>query len=145
MGSGKSESFSFDLIVPAKPVAKARPRMTKSGHTYTDKATFQYERPVKILANPERGQREASTEALHVTMRFGFAMPNSWSKKKREERVGTFHRQRPDLDNLVKICDALNNIVWEDDCQVAVISAQKVWSETSFTVISVEPARSGLT
>jgi hypothetical protein len=38
-----SNFFQFNLVVPGKPIPKARPRMTKSGHTYTDKKTFNYE------------------------------------------------------------------------------------------------------
>jgi Holliday junction resolvase RusA-like endonuclease len=37
--------------------------------------------------------------------------------------------KKPDIDNLTKaILDALNGIAWNDDAQVAQITAKKVWS-----------------
>lgn len=34
---------------------------------------------------------------------------------------------RPDLDNLVKLADALNGVVWKDDAQVVEIRARKLY------------------
>lgn len=71
--------------------------------------------------------REAGVEigdTLDVT--FALPMPNSWSQKKRDEHRGQPHRQRPDLDNLVK---ALADAVLSEDCTVHELRARKIWAD----------------
>lgn len=58
---------------------------------------------------------------------FLLPMPSSWSKKRRTEMIGQPHRQKPDLDNLVK---ALLDAVHDDDSGVWKLSAEKRWSES---------------
>jgi Holliday junction resolvase RusA-like endonuclease len=61
-------------------------------------------------------------DTLDVTFRF--AMPASWSGKKRREMDGKPHQQKPDTDNLVKaLCDCL----LDDDSHVWDVRARKVW------------------
>ena len=45
---------------------------------------------------------KALTEDKAVAISFLFPMPNSWSHKKKREMYGTYHKQRPDIDNLCK-------------------------------------------
>lgn len=62
-------------------------------------------------------------EGLVIT--FYLPMPLSWSNKKRVREDGKPHKQRPDIDNLVKsFLDAL----CEDDSYVWRVEAQKYWS-----------------
>ena len=57
---------------------------------------------------------------------FEMPMPASWPKGKRAELHGAPHRQRPDLDNLVKaVLDALS----PEDGFVHWIEARKKWAE----------------
>lgn len=77
----------------------------------------------------ERLQREIGDIPIvpdEVHARFFVAMPESWSKKKRQEMDGTPHRTRPDRDNFDKaICDALfleDGGVWKG-------SQEKRWAE----------------
>jgi Holliday junction resolvase RusA-like endonuclease len=58
---------------------------------------------------------------------FYMEMPKSWSQKKRIEMLGEPHRQKPDLDNLIK---ALGDALYGDDSGIASIKAAKVWSCT---------------
>jgi Holliday junction resolvase RusA-like endonuclease len=52
------------------------------------------------------------------------AMPESWSKKKKAEMLGSLHRQKPDWDNIGKaVCDAL----WEDDSMIGDGRTRKFW------------------
>jgi Holliday junction resolvase RusA-like endonuclease len=56
-----------------------------------------------------------------VHCQFIFTMPESWSKKKRQEMVAKPHRQRPDFDNCCKaVLDALfleDGGVWRGECE----------------------------
>mgnify|MGYP002814100871 CR=1 FL=1 len=55
---------------------------------------------------------------------FLITMPDSWSRSKRDSLQGSPHRQRPDLDNLVK---ALNDCLIKEDSSVWNFEASKIW------------------
>jgi Holliday junction resolvase RusA-like endonuclease len=57
---------------------------------------------------------------------FEIPMPESWSKKKRAGLLGKPHKQKPDIDNLVK---AVFDSVFEDDAHIWRVSAIKIWAE----------------
>lgn len=62
-----------------------------------------------------------------VEVMFLVPMPESWSKKKKEEMDGKSHEQKPDDDNYLKaFCDALK----EDDCDIWDMRAVKFWVKT---------------
>ncbi len=52
--------------------------------------------------------------------------PRSWSAKKKAAHLGQPHRQKPDLDNLIK---ALLDAALDDDSGVHEMTARKVWGE----------------
>ena len=135
-----SNFFQFNLVVPGKPICKSRPRFTRAGHTYTDKKTFNHEKTVRIMGKSIMKGDPPTKDQLELDIAFVFEMPKSWSLKKRAEKLGTPHGVRPDLDNLIKIVDALNNVVWEDDCQVARLTAMKMWGEEHGTFIHIQSA-----
>jgi Holliday junction resolvase RusA-like endonuclease len=64
-----------------------------------------------------------------LIIEFGVPMPASWSKKKREAKLGAPHDQKPDLDNLVKaFCD----ILVKEDKEIYLTLARKVWSSEGY-------------
>ena len=68
-------------------------------------------------------------------------MPKSWSRKRKEQMLYEPHTQLPDLDNLVKsVLDGLNHTfnIWNDDKQVAALTATKHWAEKSSVLVTVE-------
>lgn len=109
------------LTVPGEPRSKGRPRVTRSGHTYTPKVTKEAEGVIAL-----------AYRALGVELFSG--------------RVGVdvkFYQQgerAKDVDNMVKlVLDALNGVAWADDSQVDVIHARRVFNagKAARTVISV--------
>ncbi len=66
------------------------------------------------------------------TVRFVLPMPKSWSKKKAASLNGAPHRQKPDLDNLLK---ALWDVLREDS-HIASVTASKVWGEAGAIEVS---------
>lgn len=65
-------------------------------------------------------------DPLKVCIDFFIAMPDSWSKKKREAMNGTLHRQKPDIDNLWK---AATDALWpDDDSCIACCAGRKFWA-----------------
>ena len=63
-------------------------------------------------------------DSLYVD--FHLPMAKSWSKKKKAEKLGTKHDQKPDIDNMAKaVMDSLS----KDDKEVNTLFARKYWSE----------------
>ena len=60
-------------------------------------------------------------------------IPASWSKKKAEAAKKDAIRPttKPDLDNILKMMDALNGVAWKDDAQVVSVLIQKYYSEAA--------------
>jgi len=56
---------------------------------------------------------------------FFIPMPPSWSAKKKAEMYNTAHKQKPDIDNLMK---ALFDAVYTDDSHIWNVHAIKKWS-----------------
>ena len=63
----------------------------------------------------------------YPAFRFVLPMPKSWSQKKQAEMDGTPHKQRPDLDNLVK---ALFDAVYAEDAHMHCFYAEKRWGRS---------------
>lgn len=58
---------------------------------------------------------------------FYLPMPKSWSKKKKAEKLGTLHDQKPDWDNMAK---AVQDILSKEDKRVHTGYVKKYWSES---------------
>lgn len=63
---------------------------------------------------------------------FILPMPQRWSEKKRAAMYGEPHRQKPDIDNLIK---ALLDAVYDDDSAISEIHARKVWGEVGRIIV----------
>ena len=63
-----------------------------------------------------------SQESLAVT--FILPMPKSWSQKKRQRLNGQPHKQRPDLDNMLK---AVKDSLYKEDKRIWHVCAEKRW------------------
>lgn len=117
-----TDSKEICLWIPVSPVAKGRPRATKTGRVYTPAKTKQYEEAVAAAAAVSWGVRPVLDGPLE--MKIFFMMPRRKSDKG-EDIIP--HFQRPDLDNLEKaLLDALNGIVFHDDAQVCLKRSAKM-------------------
>ena len=107
----------ISFTVPGKPVPKSRPRVTKTGHTYTPKRTKDYEDTIGYaFIEAYKGERPAfpnAEVALHVHVYEG-------------------GKRKADADNYLKIVgDALNGLGYTDDVQVtsAFVTVERESSE----------------
>ena len=98
------------------PVPKGRPRMTRSGICFTPKATRDAENIVRQQIM-RQFDGPAFLGPLSVVLRF-------WLVKPKTSR-NPMPTVKPDLDNFIKIIDALNGVLWVDDCQIVHIEASK--------------------
>jgi Holliday junction resolvase RusA-like endonuclease len=118
--SGSVCHLSF--FIEGKPVAKARPFTTRTGHTFTPEKTVTWEQSIgwQVREQLARIASEGTQLPLPflgrviVDMRFNFDKPKGTPK-------GVTHKlKKPDYDNLAKsITDALQTIgVFKDDAQI---------------------------
>ena len=131
---------SYSITIPGEPIAKARPRMTKHGHTYTPKRTVDYERMVQTLFHAEYGSPKLEGPIL-LQLDLYFEIPKSRSKAARERMQQGLERpcKRPDIDNCMKsVSDALNGIAYKDDSQIVAAVIQKFWADEPRAVVTIE-------
>ena len=123
------------VIIPGKPIAKARPRFFRRGKfvgTYNGQQTEEG----KFLALcHEQITWQPVSLAIGVFMIFRFPRPKShYGTGKNAEKLKAtapmYHTQRPDIDNLEKfVADCLNGVAWVDDCQVVKCVTHKEWTD----------------
>lgn len=106
--------------VPGTPVAKQRPRTTRTGHTYTPQQTVMYENLVKTCFIQKYPCHEPTDLPVSVSIIAVYPIPKSWSKK---EQIKAANQERfphkNDWDNVAKaVCDSLNGVFYKDDSQV---------------------------
>lgn len=108
---------------------KGRPRLTKSGHAFTDKKTRNYENLVKLLAMEamKKAGITATDKPVKATINAFFEIPKSYTKKKVQAIInGEIKPGTPDLDNILKsLLDGCNKIVFKDDVQIYTLTATK--------------------
>jgi Holliday junction resolvase RusA-like endonuclease len=75
-----------------------------------------------------------------IRIRADFSVPASWPRNKRDAALAGVIRPtgRPDFDNICKMVDALNGIVWLDDTQVVDARVEKHYSERACLTVCVE-------
>jgi Holliday junction resolvase RusA-like endonuclease len=86
------------------------------------------------------GATEPLQGALTVFLYLRYAVPASYSKKRKEACLrGVEYPKRIDLDNVYKsITDAMNGIVYTDDSQIVEAHITKVYAETAGANIMVQ-------
>lgn len=120
----------ISLIIPGEPVAKGRPRVTKSGIAYTPAKTQGYENLVK-MCYMEQGNKIKLEGRVQVAILAYFQIPKSASKRARKtmEEQETRPIKKPDADNILKIIlDSLNKLAYDDDSQVVSVKVEKFYS-----------------
>ena len=126
--------------INGKIVPKGRPRFTRTGHAYTPQSTRDYEQLIKATYLSEIGNKKLNG-ALKVSIVANLGIPTHISKKAREELLNAQNRptKKPDADNIAKtICDALNEVAYDDDKQIAWLSVYKQYSENESIYVTIE-------
>jgi Holliday junction resolvase RusA-like endonuclease len=132
---------SIIIEIGGEPKGKGRPRFARNGHTYTPAATRVYETAIRFVAQAQMNGRPPLQGALSIVVTATFPIPSSWSKRKREAALAGLlpHTSAPDADNLLKITDALNQIVWCDDKQITRATVIKQYGKRPSLRIEVVP------
>lgn len=136
----------MQFVYNLRAIGKGRPRINTYTHVaYTPKATQAYETALKartraLMSADDKMPYQAET-ALRIEICAFYAMPKSWSKKKRAELDGKPMMQKPDCDNAAKaILDALNGLVYNDDKQVTELHMTKIYSTEDKIIVKITEA-----
>jgi Holliday junction resolvase RusA-like endonuclease len=133
------------IDIPCQPVAKGRPRFsTIHGYvqTHTPAKTKIYEAIVRAYAEKAMGGAAPLGCPLYVKVYLYLEIPASWSKHKKELALSgeLLPTGKPDKDNFEKaLFDALNGVVWLDDCQITDSFTNKRYALLPMARIVVRP------
>lgn len=124
-----------------EPVGKARARQGRNGAFYTPSKTRSEENALRIMAAKAMRGRVPIEGPLRVVMLAYMSVPRSWSGIQQQRALDGVLRptKKPDADNIVKMLDALNKIVWRDDSQIVQLEMSKHYSDRPRTCIEVIP------
>lgn len=140
-----AEVNGFVLRLDGQPKGKPRARFRPGQKPYPDKLQKLAEGEVR-RAWEQAGRPRLPDVALILDVTLTVTRPaghfkRDWSLSAEGERCPFPHRQKPDLDNCLKlICDALNTLAWRDDVRFVEMYARRVWGEWPGTVIRARRA-----
>jgi Holliday junction resolvase RusA-like endonuclease len=108
---------------------------------YADGKTVSFENRLSLAAQAVMEDRELLSGPLVVAVYAYMGIPASWAPKKRRLALADQIRptKKPDFDNLAKVCDALNKVVWTDDAIIVRGFVEKIYSDRPRLVMAVEP------
>ena len=137
-------TFAVTFTVDGTPVAKGRPRFAKRGkfvQTYTPQKTKDYESLVMDAASDATGSSEPLETPAAIYLYIHMPIPASYSKKRRQDCLSGIEKpiKKPDWDNIAKaVTDALNGIVYVDDCQIVTAHVKKAYSDTARVEVLIQ-------
>ena len=136
-------TFMVTYMVEGNPVGKQRPRFSRRGNfvsTYTPTKTRDYESLIKEAAQKAMGSSEPLETPVTVAIYITVKTSSSFSKKTRQEAINGLIKptKKPDADNIAKcFLDAMNGIVYKDDCQVCTLHIKKVYGDIGMVEVMV--------
>ena len=131
--------IKFEVL--GQPIAKQRPRVTRSGIAYTPAKTVNYETLVRYTYQSQYPKQELILGHIEATIIAVFPIPKSYSKKKTDELLNGIYNydKKPDCDNLAKIIlDSLNGIAYKDDSQVTLLHIAKEYGTQPKVIVTLK-------
>lgn len=148
---GDGARSAITIILHGEPEGKGRPRFRiitphhgkPFASVYTPKETRDYEDALKMAGKVAMRGRAPLSGPLAVTVWAVKSVPKSWSNKKRDAALAGIVRptSTPDWDNIAKMIDGLNEIVWDDDAQIVDGRCIKVYGEKPRLEVHVSEAQ----
>ena len=140
---------TIHVCLLGEPQGKGRPRSriakTRDGREYiaiyTPRATVKYEEALALAGKTAMKRRPPLTGPVKVHVLAVMSVPPSWSQKKKNDALhGTVRPTvSPDWDNIGKVLDAFNGIVWDDDKQIVFGSVEKAYGQLPRLEVQVTP------
>ena len=141
-------SDSITIRLPGAPRGKGRHRSriapARAGRKpfvqeYPEPETAAYEGRLRAAATVEMDGAAPLTGMLSVAVFAFMPIPGSWPKRKQQQARDRLIRPvtKPDWDNVAKVTDALNGVVWGDDACVVDGYVRKFYADAPELVVQV--------
>lgn len=118
------KKFQYHQNISIRPKAKGRPRVTKTGHAYTPKATMDYEKEIKEAYKGPLFEVGLLSVKLRFTVEGTEIMIEPVTHNPLTEGPKT--KLTGDIDNYAKaVLDALNGVAYTDDRQIVCLYLEK--------------------
>jgi Holliday junction resolvase RusA-like endonuclease len=127
-------TFMVNFKVDANPVGKQRARYARRGNfvqTYTPDKTRNYEALIRDAAIEAMGASEPLETPVSLYLYIRVPIPKSCTKKRLEAISNGSEKpiKKPDSSNILKsVEDAMNGVVYKDDCQIINHHMTRVYS-----------------
>lgn len=109
------------LGIDVNPVPCPRPRVSKRGHAYYPAKYKHYKVELGEAIAAAWGDRSPLDGSVEIVVDFHVEPP----------KKSKLTHPKPDIDNYVKgLFDAMNGVVFNDDCQVIKVTATKQWADS---------------
>jgi Holliday junction resolvase RusA-like endonuclease len=137
-------TFAMTFKLEGTPTGKGRPKFARKGNfvsTYTPLKTKNYEDRIREVAREAMGSSEPLETPITVCFYITMPVPASYSKKAKTACLlgETRPTKKPDVDNIIKaFLDAMNGIVYLDDCQVVDLHAKKVYGTVGMVEVYIK-------
>jgi Holliday junction resolvase RusA-like endonuclease len=119
------------------PVPASRPRVTRWG-TYYGKKYKEFKKKMEEILSTYHAT-EILEGLIFADMTFFIPIPKSWSKKKKESKIGKYCDNNADLDNYEKaILDSLSGYYYIDDRQIVKQTSRKIYAEFGTIHINIK-------
>lgn len=106
----------LSIEIPFEPVAQSRPRFSKRGIVYECERVKKFKETVKWYVKSKFRAKPIEDSPIGIDLTFYIKPANGKGVVK-----------KPDLDNLIKsILDALEGVIYENDCQIVKLTAAKL-------------------
>jgi Holliday junction resolvase RusA-like endonuclease len=141
---------SIVLRVAGKPATKGRPRFDpRTQRAYTPPSNIVSENDIRAVWRAAGEPRIEDDVAIALDVEIVVIRPAGHFRKNGElsaegERQPIPCRQKPDLDNAVKlVMDALNTRAYRDDVRIARVTASRRWGDWPMTWLTLTPLAEG--
>lgn len=114
------------------PLGKERLRVRRAtGIQYTPERTINYESRLALVAQEAMAGRPLLLGPIAIDLRIYMPIPVSKSKRFVADALAGKQRplSKPDWDNVAKILDGVNQVVWRDDAEVVEAHVYKFYSD----------------
>ena len=135
------------IVLAGAPLGKQRVRFTQEGHRpFTPEKTVNYEGRLAHEAQHVMAGRSLLEGPLRVNLEIRMRVSPSRGLRWRLRALdGTIlPTRKPDADNVAKLLDALNLIVWADDAQIIELHVRKLYHEHPALIVEVEEIKTGV-
>ncbi|MFA5897846.1 MAG: RusA family crossover junction endodeoxyribonuclease [Hyphomicrobium sp.] len=132
----------IEVVLFGAPMGKQRGRTTgNSTRIYTPEKTLRFEAALAHEASIVMRGRPLLDGPLVVDVLAYMPVPISKPKAWREDALAgrIAPTKKPDFDNIAKLVDGLNMVVWVDDAQIVDGRSRKFYSDRPRFVVRVRP------